>query len=173
MIDLGTHMLDLAWHLLEHPAPVSVFAAMHQKFTARAAKDAISDVEDAAVAVIRFETGATLELSASWALNQPPQQRGTICRVHGEKGAIDVLTPSGAVLYRNFDDKGAAKATALKPPRVENHAALMRHFRECVHGRATPSPGSDEGIALMQIVEAIYKSAASGKSVALGNKTKS
>src|SRR5262245_20818921 len=32
MIDLGAHMLDLAWHLLGQPKPTTVFATTYQKF---------------------------------------------------------------------------------------------------------------------------------------------
>jgi predicted dehydrogenase len=117
--------------------------------------------------LIRFETGQTLELAASWAINQPPQQQGTVCRLYGEKAAVDVYTPTGAQLYRNFDEKGAAKHDALTPPRVSGHAALMRHFRACIHGDVSPMIGPKEGVELMEMIEAIYKSAETGKSVNL------
>ena len=45
--------------------------------------------------------------------------------------------------------------------------ALMKHFKECIAGRAMAAPGGAEGIALMQMVEAIYKSSATGRSVQL------
>jgi predicted dehydrogenase len=41
----------------------------------------------------------------------------------------------------------------------------MRHFKDCIHGKATPMVGPAQGVVLMQMVEAIYKSAESGKSV--------
>lgn len=167
LIDVGIHLLDLGWHLLGQPRPESVFGATHQRFAELAPGGATYDVEDSALALIRFEGGKTLELSASWATNQPPNQNGTTCRVHGTGAAIDVYTPHGATLYRGFDSKGQSKPTALKPPKVLHHAALMRHFRECVLGKATPTVGGAEAVTLMQIVEAIYASSEKGKSVAL------
>jgi predicted dehydrogenase len=164
LIDLGIPMLDLAWHLMGQPKPISAFGAIHQKFGA-SVNAASMDVEDSAFALLKFEGGKTLELSSSWALNQPPQQHGTVCRIYGDKAAVDVYTPQGAVLYRNFDEKGQAKSVPLKPPRVSGHASLMRHFRDCIQGKAKPLIGPAEGVALMQMIEAIYKSAAMGKSV--------
>jgi predicted dehydrogenase len=41
----------------------------------------------------------------------------------------------------------------------------MRHFKECIHGAAKPQVGGAEGTLLMQMIDAIYKSAASGRSV--------
>jgi predicted dehydrogenase len=165
LIDIGVHMLDLAWHLLGQPKPASVFAATYHKFADTAPKQIKMDVEDSAFALIRFEGGKSLELSASWAFNQPPQQQGTLCRVYGDKAAVDVYTPGGAVIFRNFDGEGKAKSTPLPPPRVAGHAALMRHFRECIVGKATPLIGAKEGVVLMQMIDGIYRSAETGKSV--------
>jgi predicted dehydrogenase len=70
-------------------------------------------------------------------------------------------------MYRGFDAKGHPKETPLKGPRVVGHAALMRHFKECIAGRATPIAGPPEGITLMDMLAAIYKSAETQKSVSL------
>ena len=85
--------------------------------------------------------------------------------MHGDKGAVDVYTPSGAIIYRGFDAKGQSKPTPLKPPKTVLHAALMRHFRECILGKAQPIIGAAEGVQLMSMIDAIYKSSATGKSV--------
>ncbi|HEV8606206.1 MAG TPA: Gfo/Idh/MocA family oxidoreductase [Tepidisphaeraceae bacterium] len=164
LMDVGFHMLDLGWHLLGQPKPQSAFGVTHSRFAALVNSNPY-DVDDAAFAVIRFEGGRSLELAASWALNQPPQQNGTACRLHGTSGAIEVYTPKGAVLYRDFNEKGECKENPLKPPKTIHHVALVRHFKDCIAGRATPAPGGSEGIALMEMVESIYKSSTSGKSV--------
>jgi predicted dehydrogenase len=44
---------------------------------------------------------------------------------------------------------------------------MMRHFKDCIAGRATPSPGGPEGVALMQMIQAIYRSGETGKSVSI------
>ena len=160
MIDLGLHMLDLAWSLLGQPKPLTVFATFPR--TAEAVTPA---VEEAGFALLRFEVGKSLELAASWSLNQPPQQQGTTCRVYGDKGAVEVYRAGGPALYRGFGPTGESKETVLKLPRLTHHAALMRHLRECLLGKSTPAVGAEQGVTLMQMVDAIYKSAAAGKSV--------
>jgi len=165
LIDIGVHMLDLAWHLMGQPKPTSVYGVAYQKFGGTLPPTHKFDVDDSAFAMIRFEGGKSLELAASWSLNQPPQQNGTICRLYGDKAAIEVYTPEGATLYRSFDAKGAAKANPLKPPKTVQHAALMRHFRDCILGKSKPIAGGPEGIMLMQMLDAIYKSSQTGKSV--------
>ncbi len=167
LIDIGIHMLDLGWHLLGEPKPASVYGFTSRRFSDLLPQDKPFDVEDAAFALIRFEGGKSLELAASWAINQPANQNGTVCRAYGSQGALEVYTPQGAVLYRHFDSKGESKTTLLKPPKTTHHAALMRHFRECIHGKSTPLTGGPQGIMLMEIVEAIYRSNELGKSVNL------
>jgi predicted dehydrogenase len=160
MIDLGLHMLDLAWSLLGQPKPLIAFAT----FPPPAGEAALS-VESAGFALLKFEGGKSLELAASWSLNQPPQQQGAVCRIYGDKGALEVYRAGGPALYRSFGANGEAKETPLKLPRLTHHAAMMRHLRECLLGKATPIVGPEQGATLMAMVDAIYKSAASGKSV--------
>jgi predicted dehydrogenase len=168
LMDLGSAMLDLAWHLLGEPKPASVFAVTHRRLGGLIPEGQKFDVEEAATALLRFENGASLELTASWALNQSPVQNGVVCRIHGTEGAVDVYTSTGAVMHRGFDaTTGKSKETPLKLPKLTGHAALMRHFRECILGKAAPAPGPNQAIALMQMLEATYKSAQSGKSVQL------
>lgn len=160
MIDLGLHMLDLAWSLLGQPKPLIAFAT----FPPPAGETALA-VESAGFALLKFEGGKSLELAASWSLNQAPQQQGAVCRVYGDKGAVDVYRAGGPALYRSFGPNGEAKETPLKLPRLTHHAAMMRHLRECLLGKATPIVGPEQGATLMAMVDAIYKSAGSGKSV--------
>jgi predicted dehydrogenase len=168
MADLGVQMLDVAWYLMGQPKPVSVFGVSHAKFgTGMVPAEVGFDVEDAGFALIRFEGGKSLELSASWAINQAPSQNGAICRLYGETAGVEVYTPAGAVVYGQFDGKGNAKAIPLKGPKVTGYAALMRHLRECMLGKATPTVGATQGVVLMQMLEGIYKSAEGGKSVGM------
>ena len=163
LADLGLHMLDLAWHLLGRPTPTTVFAVTHQRF--QEGQPAVYDVEDAAFALVKFEGGRSLELGVSWAINQPPNQNGTACRVYGTAGSVEVYTPAGPVLYRPSGKGGELKPTPLKPPTITGHAAMLRQFREAILGRAKPSCDGEQGVVLMQMVEALYRSGETGKSV--------
>jgi predicted dehydrogenase len=162
LLDLGCHLLDIGWHLLGEPEAISVYAATHHRLAAS------TSVEDSAFALLRFENGKSLELGTSWAINQAPSQNGTSCRVYGTKGGVEVYTAAGAVLYRHFGANGESKETPLKQPRVAGHAALLRHFRDCILGRAQASVGGGQGMAVMRMIEGMYKSAETGRSVMLG-----
>jgi predicted dehydrogenase len=167
LMDLGSHMFDIGWYLLGQPMPVSVFAVARQQFKDLSPKPESFSVEDSAFALVKFEGGKSLELAVSWAINQSPAQNGTTCRVHGSTGAVEVYTPTGPVLYRSFSSKGDTKAMPLKQPKVVGHAAMLRQFRECILGKAPSGMGGQQGILLMQMIESLYRSAETGKSVAL------
>lgn len=175
MLDLGLHMLDLGWSLLGEPKPLTAFAVfpghgaapLSPESAGPAGQSAASRVEEAGFALLRFEGGRSLELGASWALNQPPPHQGTSCRVYGDKGAVEVYRAEGPALYRGFAPTGEAKETILKLPRLQHHGAMMRHLRECLLGRTTPVVGPEHGVLLMQMVDAIYRSASAGKSASV------
>jgi predicted dehydrogenase len=57
------------------------------------------------------------------------------------------------------------KETPLKQPKVTGHAAMFRQFKEAILGKEPPAMGADQGIVLMRMIEALYRSAESGKSV--------
>ena len=171
LADLGLHMLDLAWHLLGRPTPTTVFAVTHQRFATEQSAP-VYDVEDAAFALLKFDGGKSLELAATWAINQPPNQNGTACRVYGTGGAVDVYTPTGPTLYRPGTKGGEAKGVPLKQPKVTGHGAMLRQFREAVAGRAKAGVDGEQGVVLMQMVEALYRSAEAGRSVEVRTATR-
>jgi predicted dehydrogenase len=162
LIDMGLPFFDLAWSLMGQPQPQTVFTVTQKRFGDIAGET----VEESAIAVIKFVNGASLELVCAWATNLPPAQVGTVCRVSGDAGAVEVYTPRGPLVYRGFDNRNATpKETPLKLPKVSGHAALLRHFRECVASGAEPATGSETGLMLMSVIEALYKSATTGRSV--------
>ncbi|MBC7782949.1 MAG: Gfo/Idh/MocA family oxidoreductase [Burkholderiales bacterium] len=156
IIDLGLPLVDLLSYLASPARLSSGLAVAHSRMGG-------IGVEEAGSMLLKFDDGATAELSVAWALNQPPGQAGTVFRISGETGAIDLYTGQGPVLFRAFDDKGVAKATPLKQPKVAGHTALLRHFKDCIAGKSTPICGAADGVALMECFEMIYKSIGTGK----------
>lgn len=163
--DLGVHLLDLGRLLLDQPAAVTAFAVSHQRFRSLVPDTDRYDVDDATFALVRFANGATLELATAWAINQPPSQSGTLLRVHGDAGAIDVYTSSGPVLWRGFDGKSEPKSTVLPQPRLAGHAAMARHLRTAIEGKASPSASLEEAASIMHLLDALRQSAQGGRSV--------
>lgn len=168
MADLGLQMLDLAWAILGEAKPISVYATCQHRIGPGIVAPRSFDVDEATTALLRFENDKVIELAASWAINQPPQQNGTVCRICGTQGAMEVYAPTGAVLYRDFAPDGECKPIELKGPKVIGYHAMMKHFKDCIAGKTQPQIGAARAEALMEIVQAIYKSHETGKSVNLG-----
>ena len=75
LVDLGVHMLDLALWFMGYPNPVSVSGSTYDRIAvplARRARKKFS-VEDLACGMVKLDSGATLIVETSWALNQPGQ----------------------------------------------------------------------------------------------------
>lgn len=177
LIDIGVHALDLTLWLMGMPEPVAVSGATYAKFGMTPGygsggwgtpdEKGFFDVDDLASAMIRFANGATMFLQSSWASH-----------IEREKMELELLgTTAGAKLAGDpvqtyiFSEKdNVLSDTTIKPPAGPSsggHYAAIAHFVDCVtKGAECASPGP-HGVYVMRILEAIYKSAKSGKEVRL------
>jgi len=168
LIDLGVHRLDLALWLMGYPKPVWVMGGAYNPIASALAREqgVEYDVEDLAVAMIRFENGAMLELEASWAANV--QER--------ELMETRLLGTKGGLVQRNLNEgyefeaeiyverAGAHYDMKLHaPPRHRSNA--MQHFIESIVKDVPHIATGEEGLLVMEILDAIYESAAKGEPV--------
>lgn len=178
LIDLGVHVIDLVRYLMGNPRPVSVYGATFQKLydrknikkiggyasVSKSDRD-ICDVEDLAVAMIRFENGAVLSLEASFSLNLKKDE-GKI-ELFGTKGGAK-LDPE-LEIYTEINDYLAD--VQLDYPTALNFDDIfekeINHFVDCIlNGTPCRAPAED-GVTLMAILDAIYESAETGHEVLL------
>ncbi len=168
LIDLGVHRLDLALWFMGYPKPQWVMGTTYDHIASAKAKKEKKDfdVEDLAVALIRFENGASIALEASWAVNIK----------ESEMMETRFLGTKGGLLQRNKDEgyafemeifresDGLQYDTRLHPPFPDGGSA-MRHFVDCIiNGEQHVAPG-EEGLTVMRVLDAIYLSAERGEPV--------
>ena len=124
-----------------------------------------SAVEDAGFALLKFE-GSKSHRARRQLVPQPAPAaaRHRLPRVRRQRRHRGLPRRRAGAVSR-IHANGEAKETVLKLPRLTHYAALMRHLRECLLGKGSPAVGASEGIVLMQMIDAIYKSAATGRSV--------
>ncbi len=169
LIDIGVHALDSVWYLMGTPRPVSVSAQVFRNFE-HLVKTPVFDVEDAVYAFIRFETGAVVHLETSWAGNLtddiPPRKyfgRELINSiVYGTKGTVQ-LNP-----LRLFEDRQGELVSAplaIDEAAPNSFELQLRNFVESIAGRATPENDANQAVALMEMIDAIYASSATGREV--------
>lgn len=168
LIDLGVHRLDLALWLMGYPKPVWVLASTYNPIAsalARRERKAF-DVEDLAVGLIRFANGATVEVEASWAANIR----------ENELMETRLLGTKAGLVQRNCDEAYQFEAEIFlerdgaqwdmklhAPPNYSGSA--MAHFVDCiVHDKPHIATG-EEGLIVMELLDAIYASAAKGRPV--------
>lgn len=176
LIDLGVHVIDLARYLSGGPKPVSVYAATfnklgnreHLKFNTRWGIDsekAVFDVEDLATALIRFDNGMVMALEASFSLNIK-EDVGTVQLFGDKAGAI-----IGSEIELFTEKNGYLTNTSLKCTTDSSFMnggmffGEIHHFLDCVCDKVDCISPAQEGVLLMKILDAAYKSARLGHEV--------
>jgi predicted dehydrogenase len=162
LIDLGVHRLDLALWLMGYPKPVWVMGSTYNPIaTALAEEQGVDyDVEDLAVGLIKFDNGATLEVEASWAANIKEKELMET-RLFGTKGGLvqrnlNETYEFEAELY--VERNGAHYDMALHAPRRRRLNA-MNHLVESIVNKTPHIATGEEGLLVMEILDAIYQSA--------------
>jgi len=170
LIDLGVHVLDIAWWLMDCPKPLSALGATYAEFGPRgkgiggrrkAIPDGPFDVEDFACGLIRFQTGETIFVEASWASHVGSS--GANVQVCGTLGGADL-----APCVIHTDLYGEAPVD-IRPevPQIYGHEGELQHFIDCIQGRAVPTATLAHGVAVQRMLDGIYESARTGHEVVL------
>jgi predicted dehydrogenase len=176
LIDIGVHMLDLSFHLMNTKAkPVSVFGATYAELGA--AKKGIGtwgtpnwagkfDVEDFASALIRLDDGSTIQLDVSWALHIDDELSSPSIQVFGTEGGARYLGGKGRFFKEAFERTTQVEIT--QPANDEGARVRMaKHFLSCLQEGKEPISNQNTGLANMLILDAIYQSGKTGKEVIL------
>jgi len=178
LIDLGVHMLDLSLWLMGSPRVTSVNAATYAAlgprgrglFSGRRFQGDIStfDVEDFVAAFLRLENGATLVLQVSWA---GYTQKGDRFFVHlwGDEGGaeMDIINYAPQDTLRFYADVQGTYAEIHPQTDGEGEGNINGEFVRAIRQGQAVSPTVEEGLRILRIIEAIYRSAAEGREVKL------
>jgi predicted dehydrogenase len=128
-------------------------------------------VEDSAVAFIKMENGATIVLESSWAINlvNIGEAKTILCGTEGGADMEDGLRINGEHKSRLYDKKINLKAGGVafnEGSTTETDADLeARLWIEAVQNNTTPLVTPEQAFVVSQILEAVYESARSGKTV--------
>ncbi|MYD91831.1 MAG: Gfo/Idh/MocA family oxidoreductase [Caldilineaceae bacterium SB0662_bin_9] len=175
-IDIGVHVLDLTLWLMGNPEPVAItgvsgapLAHLPGQFAAwrpSAPMPGIWDVEDYAVAFVRFDTGATLVLETSWLLHHDIDGEDMQIWLYGDKGGCHY--PEGKFLSTNYETKQMYTRTLkITRDQLEPHAQEVVEFARAIkNGAPSPVP-SEHSLQVLTILDGIYRSQAAGKEISL------
>ncbi|HUG12721.1 MAG TPA: Gfo/Idh/MocA family oxidoreductase [Opitutaceae bacterium] len=170
--DIGVHALDRCLYLMGEFEAAAVSGMTYSKFGTRGkgsgtwgkseiAAGAPFDVDDLSVALIKLKSGRTVLLESSWAAHQPERDINSTQLFGTEAG----LTFPPLSLHRETPTGYSSELVNLLPPKVSTNR--MAHFIDCLLGKAKPYVLPEQSLGIQRILDAIYKSAKTGREVRL------
>ena len=179
LIDLGSHVLDIALHLMGEPRVVTASAVTYNELgsagrggSARTPVSAATgrpfDVEDFASALLRFDDGSSLQLQASWASYSKDAEDIEVELLGSTGGARlfvrDYATEGTVTLYS--DEQGVPTVTrpAVQVP-SGHHQRVIEEFIATIRSGLHDGHHGEFALHRSRVVDAIYASAAAGHEV--------
>lgn len=172
-IDIGVHILDLTLWMMGNPKPVTVTGVTkdilaHQPGAFSNWGGPIPetfDVEDFASAFVRFDNGATLVLEVSWLLHHNTEGEDMQMWLYGDQGGSH--WPSNELYSSDNDSRQLLNTKLQNAEGGEPHAKECIAFADAVaNGRPSPVP-AEQSLDVIAILDGLYRSAATGKEIAL------
>jgi predicted dehydrogenase len=185
LIDL-LHMVDLAMYFMGYPEPAHVLGHTFNDFIQDKSfkgpwgipdrVGGVTDVENAAHGFVTFKTGQVLSLQVSWAemvkreevsvVFQGTKAGGKVERLFGIDG-LDNTAIDTCELY--VQENGHSVNRSIVTPACEDmgRIASAANFIEAIEGKAAPLNTPEQALRLMQVIDAIYVSAQTGKPVSI------
>ena len=163
LYDIGVHLYDLAWWIMGGPQPVQVTGSLYDLLSQPRfkKKGVFADIDDLASAFVKFDNGATMFLEVTWDSHMAP---GSYVQIFGSKGGLSWV--DGVVtLHRDKRGKSVDEVQDVSKTKVAN---AYHHFIDCVlRPEKEMTASGAECIAVQKVLDAIDKSARTGKAVAI------
>ncbi len=175
LIDLGVHIIDLARYIAGLPQPVSAYGKTFNNLGMNRAAGVEStweievnnghpfNVEDFTTAMVKFDNGFTLQAEMSFNLNIKENESYNI-EVFGTKSGVS-FSPK----FEEFTIRDGHFAN-LEPEYKSRDFGQMfdcevKSFIDTCLGLKPNAAPAEDGYVLMKIIDAIYESAETGRSV--------
>lgn len=180
-IDLGPHLIDSLLYMLGEPKVLTVSAVMHGEL-GRAGYGAMDramqmqgdtgafEVEDLCSAILRLDDGSSVALEITWASHAVDDEDISFELLGVESGArIFIHRYETENTLEIFSDE-AGKQVSKKPEissTGEGHLAVLNEFIDHVLTGDFKAYSGEYALHRTQIIDALYRSANSGKEIVL------
>lgn len=178
LIDIGTHALDLTlWHMNNYEVDSVTGSVFHKLNNQTRTANAWGDwdpekytAEDSAFGFVKMKNGATIIVKSSWAINLA-DPREAMCVLAGTKAGADChdgLRINSVKYGKQTIDKVNCKAGGVAFYDGETLSASdleARQWIDAVKNGTQPTVKPEEAFVVTQILEAIYESAKTGKTI--------
>jgi len=169
LIDIGVHSIDFTWFLMGCPKPLAVSAKTYETIGHTPGHAGMFgpwdwktyDVEDFAVALVRFVGGATMLVESAFCVNLDRDVFG--CDVVGDRGGVgtDPVRVSLEVGAHLID------GTPNHLQRVATHHAEVAAFIDAIRRNRPVAVPATEAIWTTKIIDAIYESSRRNREIRL------
>jgi predicted dehydrogenase len=155
-MDLGIVLLDISMWLMKYPAIKSISAVNYFH--------SFKTVEDSSLVFLKFENGSTVSIETSWTLLR--ENDIFYCNVYGKEGSTSI---NPLRIYK----KMLGTLVNVTPIKFEKPSNIfirsceyeLQHFINSIQNNSPVISSGDEALARLKIIDAIYKSAKTGKEV--------
>lgn len=160
LADMGIHSIDTLRYVLGGARPTKVFANTGTHFEG-------IELDDTATVMVEFEGGVVGLIEAGWYHLYADGLEG-YTQVYGTKGYARALPSELHThvegVWSIIHPKMPARAQQCDMPMYQ---AQMDHFLDCILSDKEPSPGAEDGLWAMRVLEAAYRSAEVGEAVTI------
>lgn len=182
LIDLGVHFLDLALFMMGYPEPRSVSARTYRKFGGTDAMPQYAyqqrpitpgmkfDVEDLAAGMVDLKNGASMLFEISWASNIEAEQ--FFLELYGDKAGlrfqcrVDGQSAPRLKLFGRMNGQLMDYEPTINPNAYS--VTEFSHFADCaLRGQTPVIAPPEQGVSMMRIIDAVYRSEAQRSQVIL------
>ena len=176
LIDLGVHILDLTMWFLGYPEVATVSGVTHNALASQGKGAAVPfrgledyDVEDLAAAFLRLRNGTSISLEISWASHSSASDDYFV-HLRGDRSGAELTVHNYARedtvrLYGDLGGRPVEFAPQI-PPTISGHEGAVREFLASIREGRAPSSPAAQGLVISRLLEAIYRSAATGREIA-------
>lgn len=183
LIDLGVHLIDAVLEVMGRPRVLQASGATYANFGRRMKGyahthmwagpprlDGVCDVEDHATALLRCEGGATIEVNATWAMNLPDGALPDGLSILGDAGGCRFGMQDRTITVATEAEGRPADLSphflADDPMQQAWDAQALAFRRLLVEGGPAVATAA-QGREVQAVIDAIYRSAAEGREVAV------
>ncbi len=160
LADIGCYNIDSLLYMLGSPQPVSVSAMTFRGVGQQPDVSVVYDVEEHATLFVRFEGGVTAVFESAWASNM---DSGDGFRLFGTKGG---LKTNPFTVYTEQNGMQVDITPQIPQRQGSGNELIFDFVQACLNDTPPKTPGED-GLKVMQIIDAAYRSAKLGREVAI------
>ena len=174
LLDGGPHSIDLPMWLTDNYDVKCVYGVTFDKMKNFPEGNDLGpwdpenfDVEDTAFAMITMKNGMVIYMETAWATNLQQSAIGVVAEIGGNKAGADMVGPGFENHVRTtkiVDGKLTTSTEKIEEPMNMNEYDLM-HWIDAIQTDGDPLILPEQQAVVVRVIEAIYKSAATGQVV--------